>query len=241
MGIDAWHLGRRAYERLRADAGGRLTVKALLRFIDDEERYFDEFFEELNRKALAGRLILVKPDGETPVELPISWRDGEWSWKVLTFVRFANGLPPTEEPITELFVNHMLVAALLYLDAAALCSLGGDSAGVSSNLLDASWLVERVDAQDRAERDARALLARLEKARASERAKLRHARDPKRGARDFVYQCWAAWRKSPDAYPSASAFARAMLDKHPDLLTSEVVVARWVRKWDREEIHPKDN
>jgi hypothetical protein len=241
LGIDAWLLGRRAYERLRASAGGKLTVKALLQFIDDEERCFDEFFEEMNRNALAGLFILVGSDGETRVEPPISWREAEWSWKVLTFVRFANGLPPTDEPIIELFVNHMLVAALLYLDAAVLCSLDDYSAGVSSNLLDASWLVERVDAQDRAERDARALLARLEKARASERAKLRHARDPKRGARDFVYQCWAAWRKAPGAYPSASAFARAMLDKHPDLLTSEVVVARWVRKWDREANCPTDD
>jgi hypothetical protein len=234
LGVDAWLLGKRAYERLRAMASGKPTVKGFLRFIEDEKNCFDGFFEALNKDALTGRIVLVQSDGETPVELPVEWQDSEWSWKATTFFRFVSSLPSTREPGLELFVAHMLMTALLHLDTAALYSLDDNSAGVSKHLLDAAWLVERVESLERAELDAKALLARLEKARASERAKLRHAQDPKRGARDFVYQCWVAWRKAPGTYPSASAFARAMLDKHPDLLTSEVVVARWVRKWNRE-------
>ena len=66
---------------------------------------------------------------------------------------------------------------------------------------------------------------------ASDRAKLRHALDPKQAAKRFVKECWEVWRAQPEQYKSAAEFARAMLDKQPDTLKSEVVVSRWVREW----------
>jgi len=235
LGAEAWDLGRRAYTRLCAVAGSEVSVEDLLRVVDDTRPFHEEFFEALNAKALAGKIELMHEDGVTPLELPLKWREAEWSWQVMTTVKFLNDLPSAADvALAESFGVQMLVAALLSLDAAVLHSLDDDSARMSACLLDAAWLVDQVESQERHERDARALLKRLERARASDRAKLRHARDPKRKARDFVRECWENWRRSPATYPSASAFARAMLDKQPDLLTSEVVVSRWVRGWDRE-------
>lgn len=53
-------------------------------------------------------------------------------------------------------------------------------------------------------------------------------------AKRFVRECWTEWERQPAKYRSAAAFARDMLDKFPDALTSEIVVTRWVRDWRRE-------
>ena len=44
-------------------------------------------------------------------------------------------------------------------------------------------------------------------------ARARYAKDPKQAAKAFIRECWLAWRAKPSQYPSAAAFARAMLDK----------------------------
>ena len=241
LGQDAWRLGSKAYERLRSKAGAEVSIDEILCFMDAEEPYLDEFMETLIAAAKEGRIALVDPAGK-PQDLSLDWRDATWSWKLITMVRFIDGLPTSErEPVGASFGAQILVAALVALDDAVLDSLSDNHDGVSERLLECAWLVDRVESIERAEKDARALLKLLDTNRASERAKLRHAQDPKRAARDFVRLCWEDWRKAPGSYPSASAFARAMLDKHPDTLTSEVVVARWVRKWNREADQPGEN
>jgi hypothetical protein len=74
-------------------------------------------------------------------------------------------------------------------------------------------------------------LRRSELARNS--ANLRHQNDPKTLSKAFVKECWEAWRQRPEQYKSTASFARAMLEKQPDTLKSEVVVARWVRDWSK--------
>lgn len=70
----------------------------------------------------------------------------------------------------------------------------------------------------------------------SERAKARYAqdRDGKQAAKASVREWWGRWQQEPSLYPSVAAFARAMLDKHPDQLTSQPVIEQWVRDWKSE-------
>lgn len=70
----------------------------------------------------------------------------------------------------------------------------------------------------------------------SERAKARYAHDRsgKQWAKGEVKGWWRQWRDNPSLYPSAASFARAMLDKYPDQLTSQPVIEQWVRDWKAE-------
>lgn len=234
LGPEAWDLGHRAYRRLQTDAGKALSAHDLLEFMAREQPMIDGFFEVLNERVQAGQIKLLGPHGEEQ-EGPLKWREADWTWQVVTMVKFLKSRPGGFEAIVpELLTRHMLVAALLALDLAAIASFDGDIGGPSECLLDAAWLVDQVEALERADDEAQARLQVIESARASARAQLRHAKDPKRQAKDFVRECWIAWQAAPQTYASASAFARAMLDKFPELLTSEVVVTRWVRQWDRE-------
>lgn len=67
----------------------------------------------------------------------------------------------------------------------------------------------------------------------SERAKARYSqdRDGKQAAKAQVKEWWERWQREPDLYRSVAAFARAMLDKYPDSLTSQPVIEQWVRDW----------
>ena len=62
-------------------------------------------------------------------------------------------------------------------------------------------------------------------------ARARYKKSPIQVVKHEVYELWQMWERSPSKYPTAAAFARDMCDKWPDLLHSEVVVARWVRAW----------
>ena len=64
-------------------------------------------------------------------------------------------------------------------------------------------------------------------------ANAKHDKDPKQAVKRQVRELWQLWEASSTKYPSIAAFARDMCDKWPDLLTSEVVVSRWVRDWKR--------
>lgn len=60
--------------------------------------------------------------------------------------------------------------------------------------------------------------------------------DGKQAIKRWVKACWQDWKTQPERYKNASAFARDMLDKQPERLTTEVVVTRWVRDWEKEEV-----
>lgn len=75
--------------------------------------------------------------------------------------------------------------------------------------------------------------AKFHSARMSRAAASRYSDDPKQAIKAQVKECWRRWQEEPSSYPSAAAFARGMLDKWPDDLTSEAVISRWVRDWKR--------
>jgi hypothetical protein len=171
------------------------------------------------------------------LDLPVEWRDHDWLWQIKTLIRFFYALSKAkQEPPAIAFGAHLAIATLLSLDRAVWFSRQGDIAGLSDSLLDAAWFFEQIEAVQRHARDAEFLLSARDSTRASDRAKTRHARDPKRHAKNFVRECWDRWQGAPSEYSSASAFARAMLDKLPNVLKSEVVVTRWVRQWQREAV-----
>lgn len=249
LGVDVWQLGLSVFELLGTESGQPVSIEDL-RSIEKSAQYFlDNFFEELNSMAGVRHISLVSSENHLPIELPIEWREATWSWQVATLAKFVRGVADVRRqdgsdaidlPADESIQAMMLVAALHMLDDAVLGSLDGDAAGVTANVLDAAWLLEQVEAPGRIELAATALAIGIDRRRASERARTRHARDPKRQAREFVRECWLAWRRQPNQYQSAAAFSRAMLDKQPDLLKSEVVIARWVRAWDKVSRASKD-
>ena len=65
----------------------------------------------------------------------------------------------------------------------------------------------------------------------------RHRQSPKARAKNEVRNMWMNWRNSPNQYRSASAFAKDMLDKFPDELSSQQVIQRWVTSWEKERKH----
>jgi hypothetical protein len=64
-------------------------------------------------------------------------------------------------------------------------------------------------------------------------ALLGHQASPAGNAKRIIRECWEAWNVCPGQYKSTAAFARAMLDKFPDELSSQPVIERWVRDWRR--------
>jgi hypothetical protein len=73
-----------------------------------------------------------------------------------------------------------------------------------------------------------------ESARMARAARARHNKDPKQKIKQEVRELWQLWEENRSSYLSTAAFARDMLDKWPNDLSSTVVVERWVRKWRRE-------
>jgi hypothetical protein len=67
----------------------------------------------------------------------------------------------------------------------------------------------------------------------SNRARTRYEKDKdgKQAVKAEVKDWWLRWQSDPSMYPRTSVFARAMLDKYPDHLTSQPVIESWVRGW----------
>jgi hypothetical protein len=79
-----------------------------------------------------------------------------------------------------------------------------------------------------------ALVVPLRKEFALAGAKAKLANDPKQVAKREVKEWWIRWRANPTWYQGKSSFARAMLDKYPDL-SSQPVIEGWCRAWEKEE------
>jgi hypothetical protein len=75
--------------------------------------------------------------------------------------------------------------------------------------------------------------ARAESKKQSERARARHAKDPKQKDKAFVRECWERWQESRGDYKSKAAFALAMLDKC-EHLESPKQIEDWCRAWEKE-------
>ena len=236
IGKDAFSLGARAYDVISAINGEPLTVELLIELMRQVEPIFEDFFKTLEERVRVGAITLVDAETGKPRRRgrSLRWRTASWSWKMRAFmvamVDLAQGQP---QPLSS-FNIYLALATLVELDDVVLCRLDNDAEGIANGLLNASWMMNQVDASDSAVQTATLMLGKLDSERASSRAKARHAKDPKRAARDFVYECWLAWNNEPEHYPSTAAFARSMLDKFPDTLKSQAVIAGWVRSWKRQ-------
>lgn len=67
--------------------------------------------------------------------------------------------------------------------------------------------------------------------KAAQNAEKRHAKDPKRSEKDFIFDCWKLWQEKPQQYKSKAAFARAMLDKCEHIV-SQKKIEDWCREWE---------
>lgn len=66
-------------------------------------------------------------------------------------------------------------------------------------------------------------------------ALIRVSKDPRQKAKMFVHECWIKWRSSPTNYTGKAAFARDMLIKCSDTLTSQKKIEDWCREWEKTE------
>lgn len=69
-------------------------------------------------------------------------------------------------------------------------------------------------------------------AAARKAALAKHAKpSAKSRAKQAAFELFQTWEQHPLQYPSVAAFARSVLDKYPDELTSQPVIEGWVRQW----------
>lgn len=238
LGSDAWAVGLRAYEQVSAACGREASMADLKDFVAGTRPLLEEFAVTLEEASRSGKIRLISPVTGKPHKKPLQWKAGGWTWQMrtmLTCMVEISAINAARE-IVEGFGPYFAIAALGELDEAVLASLDNATEDVLDSVTNARWLMDQIDAAMRIEEAAKAMLVRLDSQRASNRAKERHARDPRRRARNFVHECWLEWQSKPSQYPSAAAFARAMLDKEPDTLKSEVVVTRWVREWAKDKV-----
>lgn len=231
LGEEAWALGLKAYQSLRTEGGEPITPTDLVNYVKSSKAEVTEFFQAVEKRFLAGEVFLASPIGEKWATMP-DWKDADWPWQVKTMghiVASSAGDNPAEA--ARLLATDYLVAALCRLDDAVICADLDDVEGLTAVLIDVQWFIDQVDRSQEIEDLATKNLRRLDSRRAGERAAKRHASDPKQAAKAFIRQCWQDWQASPDSYRSTAAFARAMLDKFPDLLSSQPVIERWVRTW----------
>jgi hypothetical protein len=230
LGEEPWTLGMKAYDALRLENGEHVTKRDLAKFIESSKGYIAEFFRLLEQRFSAGEIVLVDQAGTPLTSLP-DWEEADWPWQIMTMGRWAAKVSADAAETVDLMGTHYLVAALCRLDDVVILSDLDDTEGFASSLLEVKWFVDEVDRLLEIDDLTTKGLRRLDSKRASNRAAIRHAQDPKQAAKAVVKECWQAWQSRPESYRTTAAFARAMLDKFPDVLESQPVVERWVRTW----------
>ncbi|HOX69282.1 MAG TPA: hypothetical protein PKV56_15585 [Burkholderiaceae bacterium] len=236
LGIDAWKVGLKAYEQFSSACGKEATLADLKCFVTASLPTLEEFGSDFEELVRAKRIELIDYDSGKAIKSAPDWKSFSWNWQMRMMLQCIvaglNAMGHGEK--LEAIRSQFAVTALAELDDAVVASLDNDTAAVLSSVMNATWLMDQADAAGRVKEVATVMLGKLDSQRAAIRARVRHAKDPRRLARDFVYQCWLDWKAKPSQYPSAAAFARSMLDKEPDKLRSEVVITRWVRGWAKE-------
>lgn len=223
LGRMAWKIGNEAYSRLRGPDGA-VSVGDIERFISESERRLNDFVEELIELHKRGRIEMACVNGAAADVDYASWREADMHWKMDTEIRVIHAAQQDLDAPGNFAGPQALLVALGYLEHAVASSVLQESdEEVADCLLQANWFLTLVTNEE--------LIDAAERKKLSERAKAGHARSPKRAAKNFVRECWMAWEESPSQYKSVAHFARAMVEKFPDTLATEVTVTRWVRGW----------
>ena len=152
-------------------------------------------------------------------------RDRPWHGYYLE----GNGKADAALQVTE--GNLLAALGIAKMDRAFLCWERGELGRAAANVGMAWHCALIASSLNQSHLSDHYFVHRLPKIHGAFLARKRHLQDPKQQAKAFVFECWQAWQKAPGQYPSVAAFARGMLDKQPDTLTSEIVIARWVRHW----------
>lgn len=235
----------RGYDFKETAPDGRVHVKMfehsldeVCGFVDWSVNIWNQTSREIHRsrKLTTNEFLLNKPfrDGDTPLESLIcvfeSWHETseEDEGPYISFQKYPSPAISIDPFAT---VGNLCAAAgLAVLDnlAGHLASTSKDSA---LNELGLAWefaMIARMSNHMEMARHFEAESRRVTKVRA---ANAKHDKDPKQAVKRQVRELWQLWEASSTNYPTITAFARDMCDKWPDLLTSEVVVSRWVRDW----------
>lgn len=232
FGEDAWLLGARAHQLLSQLNGEDATERQYYEHATAVEKACDEIFAEIIPFIESGQ-VSVNIAGAACSPAEIGWSNQDWIWKMefcLGLLKASKENISTHSLPTDAERSY-LWGVFTSLDDAAITAFLGDEESSSKFLLEAAEFLRLVEGKKEVEESAALRLKELDSQRASDHAKAKHAKDPKQQAKELVRQMYFAWQERPSQYPTASAFARAMLDKFPDDLRSEIVVTRWVRAW----------
>jgi hypothetical protein len=235
----------RGYDFTESAQDGQISVRMFEHNLEDMQKFVDWSVEIWNqtwrsvhrsRKISTDELLanIVLRDGHTPLETLLlmfeSWREDQdlEDGPYLSLTKYSfRGF--SEEPFATIG-NLCAAIGLAVLDQLivhftsknkerALYELGlaWQFASIArwSNHMEMAMYFEMESSREKMARAARA----------------RHKKSPIQIVKHEVHQLWQMWERFPSNYPTAVAFARDMCDKWPDLLQSEVVVARWVRDW----------
>lgn len=240
FGEYAWLLGAQAFELLSQLNGAEITEQQYYEHATTAERVFDEMFEDLAPLINAGHVSIATGQNKRRSVEEIQWTEQDWVWKMEFFHQLFQAVDKSENSAisadifsSEEYRQSCLWAIFSSLEQAIMAAFFDDPYRSGQFLMEAATYLQKAEAQDALDIATEQRLKVLESQRASERAKVKHAKSPVRLAKDLAREMFDAWRAEPQQYASASAFARAMLDKFPDELRSEVVVTRWVREWKR--------
>lgn len=75
---------------------------------------------------------------------------------------------------------------------------------------------------------------RRRNAKMGQKAQITKDTNGKQKSKANVKDWWTRWQQDPDMYKSKAAFARAMLDKYPNL-TNQATIENWCDKWKKAE------
>lgn len=151
------------------------------------------------------------------------------------FIRVC-GLPKTTTHLSVVAVIGLLLidSAIVAMDAKRLSWAGH----LMSQAQDCAEIALLIKLSETKQSEIQAATRDALSARGVRAMKVRYAKDKdgKQATKKWVHDCWMDWKAKPQKYKYASEFARDMLDKHPDSLTSETVITRWVRTWEKKEM-----
>jgi len=189
-----------------------------------------------SRKLTTEEFIANRPlrDGDTPLESLLNlfevWNEGEehGDGPYISLAKYPSS-NFTDDPLAT--VGNLCAAIGLAVLDKLIMSPPSNSKETSLFDLGIAWEFALLARWNNHMDMAMHFSAESSRERMARAARARHSKDPKQQIKRQVNELWQKWESAPASYPSAAAFARDMCDKWPDVLTSEVVVSRWVRDW----------
>lgn len=235
LGAEAWELGCKAFSQFRTADGGAVSTADLRDIARSVQAEIPRYHQLIRDAVQKGKITLAEPIVWDDVTQVSESSGPSWSSQIVSLLSVISQLPAWDPPeFVDDYADWIAIGCLGCLEDAVGASVFGIKSELAASMMDAQWLMDAIFTADAVSKSVSVKVAGAESARQSKMAKKRHEGTPIQKAKKVVYACFLALHEDPGKYPGHTAFARAMLDKFPDDLTSEVVVSRWAAQWKRQ-------